>query len=197
MKNNINNFIASLEQVSDPFFNWFNVDKCHVLFSKNKPVGIKIGDYTIDNSGCEKLLDLKIDVNLNFNNNISELCKEANRKIFTLARVTPFMKSNKRKLLMNAFFTSQCNYCPLIWMCHSRSDNRKKKLHKSCLRIIYNDKQWSFTELLNKNNSVSIHIKNIQRLPIEMFRFYNGLSPPFMNIIFKLRAENTCNVRQA
>ena len=30
----------------------------------NKPVGIKIGDYTIDNSECEKLLDVKIDVNL-------------------------------------------------------------------------------------------------------------------------------------
>ena len=50
-------------------------------------------------------------------------------------------------------------------------------LHEGCLRIIYNDKQSSFTELLNKDNSVSIHIRNIQRLAIEMFRFYNGLSP--------------------
>ena len=63
-------------------------------------------------------------------------------------------------------------------------------IHERCLRIIYNDKQSSFTELLNKDNSVSIHIKNIQRLAIEMFRFYNGLSPPLMNNIFKLRAEN-------
>ena len=29
-----------------------------------------------------------------------------------------------------------------------------------------------------------------------MFRFYNGLSPPSMNSIFKLRAENPCNLRQ-
>ena len=50
-------------------------------------------------------------------------------------------------------------------------------LHEGCLRIIYNDKQSSFTELLNKDNSVLIHIRNIQRLAIEMFRFYNGLSP--------------------
>ena len=37
-------------------------------------------------------------------------------------------------------------------------------LHERCLRIIYNDKQLSFTELLNKDSSVSIHIRNIERL---------------------------------
>ena len=65
-------------------------------------------------------------------------------------------------------------------------------LHKICLRIIYNHKQSSFTELLNKDNSVSVHIRNIQ---IEMFRFYNGLSPPLMNKILTLRAENPYNLR--
>ena len=112
-------------------------------------------------------------------------------------RVTPFMGLSKRKLLMNTFFTSQFRYCPLIWMCHSRSNNRKiNMLHEKCLRIIYNDKQSSFTELLNKDNSVSIHIRNIQRLAIEMFRFYNGLLSPLTNNIFKLRAENPYNLRQ-
>ena len=69
-------------------------------------------------------------------------------------------------------------------------------LHERCLRIIYNDKQSYFTELLNKDNSVSIHIRNIQRLAIEMFRFYNGLSPPLMSNMFKLKAENSYNLRQ-
>ena len=114
-----------------------------------------------------------------------------------LARVNPFMGLSKRKLLMNAFFTSQFSYCPLIWICHNRSNNRKvNMLHERCLRIIYNDKQSSFTELLNKGNSVPIHIRNIQRLAIEMIRFYNGLSPPLMNNICKLRAENPYSLRQ-
>ena len=68
-------------------------------------------------------------------------------------------------------------------------------LHERCLRIIYNDKQSSFTELLNKDNSVSIHIRNIQRLAIEMFRFYNRLSPPLMSNMFKLKAENSYRLR--
>ena len=84
VENNINNFIASEEQVSDALFNWFknnrltnNVDKCHVLVNTNKPVGIKIGDYTIENSDCEKLLGVKIDANLNFNDLIFDLCEKS------------------------------------------------------------------------------------------------------------------------
>ena len=44
VENNIDNVIASLEQVSDALFNWFknnrlknNVDKCHVLVSTKNP----------------------------------------------------------------------------------------------------------------------------------------------------------------
>ena len=121
----------------------------------------------------------------------SDLCKKASRKISVLARVTTFIGLSKRKLVMNAFFTSQFSYCLLIWMCHSRINNRKiNMLHERCSRIIYNDQQLSFTKLLNKDNSVSTHIRNIKRLAIEMFRFYNGLSPPLMNNIFKLKAKN-------
>ena len=66
VENNIDNIIAALEQVSDALFNLFknnrlktNVDKCRVLVRTNKPVGIKIGDYTIDNREFEKLLGVR------------------------------------------------------------------------------------------------------------------------------------------
>ena len=80
VENNIDNVITSLEQVSDALFNLLksnrlknNVDKCHVLVSTNRPIGIKIGDYTIDNNECEKLLGVKIDVNFDFKSRLSHL----------------------------------------------------------------------------------------------------------------------------
>ena len=98
---------------------------------------------------------------------------------------------------MNSFFSSQFNYCPLTWMCHSRANSRKiNRLHERCLRIIYNDKQSSFIKLLEKDNSVSIHQRNLQILAIEMFKVSNGLSPVLMNDIFKLRGEQTYNLRK-
>ena len=47
---------------------------------------------------------------------------------------------------------------------------------------------------MNKNSSISIYIRNIQRLAIEMFRFYNGLSPLLVNNILKSRTENRYNL---
>ena len=61
-------------------------------------------------------------------------------------------------------------------------------LHERYLRITYNDKQSSFNKLLNQDKSVSTHIRNIQRL--DMFKFYNGLSPPRMDNVFKLKRKN-------
>ena len=198
------NSCKQLEEATSALIDWFdnnhlksNTDKCHALVSTNKHLNMKVCDYTIGNSECEKLLGVKIDVNLNFNEHISDLCKKASRKISALARVAPFMSIEKRKVVMNAFFTSQFSYCPLVWMCHSRTNNSKiNMLHKRCLRIIYNDKQSSFTELLNKGSSVSIHIKNILKLVIEMFKSYKGLLPPIMDNVFKLRIENPYSLRQ-
>ena len=69
---------------------------------------------------------------------------------------------------MNAFFTSQFCYCPLVCMCHSCTNNNKNRPHERYLRIVYNDKQSSLNELLEKDGSVSIHMRNIQILATEM-----------------------------
>ena len=64
-------------------------------------------------------------------------------------------------------------------MCHSRTNNRRiDRLHERCLRIIYNDKQSSFKELLEKDSSVSIHERNVQILTTEMYKVSNNFSPP-------------------
>ena len=126
-----------------------------------------------------------------------DLCEKATRKINALARIAPFINIKKRRIPMNSFFRSQFHYCPLIWKCHSRTNNRKiNRLLERCLRIIYNDKQSSFIKLLEKDNSVSIHQRNLQILAIEMFKVSNGLSPVLNNDIFKLRGEQIYNLRK-
>ena len=98
------------------------------------------------------------------------------------------MELPKRRILMNAFFKAQFNYCPIIWMFHSRCLNNKiNRLQERYLWIIYNDKISNFEELLNKGNSVSIHHNNIHALVIEMYKNANNMSPDIMNEVFKLR----------
>ena len=71
-----------------------NADKCHLLLSTNNASNIKIGNIDISNS--EKLLGVKFDYKLTFDDHISELCKKASRKILAVARVTPYMNIAKK-----------------------------------------------------------------------------------------------------
>ena len=97
---------------------------------------------------------------------------------------------------MNAFFNSQFSYCPFVWMCHCHSINNEiNRLLELCLKLIYNDKQLSFEELFEKDDSVSIHIRNLQTLAIEMYKVMNSDSPEIMKKIFRIRAENGYNSR--
>ena len=111
-----------------------NADECHLLVSTYNTVKIKIENFDITNSKSEKLLEVKFDNKLFFDDHISELCKKASRKIHALSRVASYMNISKRRILMNAFFKSQFSYCPFVWMCHSHANNGKiNRLHERCL----------------------------------------------------------------
>ena len=101
VEDDIKSLNVSLEEASNALLYWLknnrltsNPDKCHTLISTKKHWNINIGDYTWGNSECEKVLGIKIEVNLNFNNHISDLCKRASTKISVLARPAPFMNFN-------------------------------------------------------------------------------------------------------
>ena len=62
------------------------------------------------------MLGVKIDYKLNFDKHVETLCSNANNKLKALAKATPYMNAEKKKIVMNTFFNAQFNYCPLIWM---------------------------------------------------------------------------------
>ena len=173
-----------------------NEDKCHLIVSTNELTEIQIGEFSIKNSAIEKLLGVNIDSKLNFDCHVNHLCNKANKKLMALARVTPHMTLEKKKIVMNSFFNAQFKYCALIWMLHSCNNNNKiKHLHERCLRLIYSDKKSSYENLSEKDNSVSIHHKNIQALAIEMFKVKHKLCSELTCDIFIERTNNRYNLR--
>ena len=80
-------------------------------------------------------------------------------------------------------------------MLHSRCNNNKiKHLHERCLRLIYCDKNSSYEELLEKDQSDSIHHRNIQNLTREMYMVKNELVPMITANVFTTIPENHYNL---
>ena len=48
------------------------------------------GPFEIKNANCEKLLGIKVDSRLNFNENLGSIIKKTSRKINALSRITHF-----------------------------------------------------------------------------------------------------------
>ena len=117
----------------------------------------------------QNLLGVTFDNKTDLQSHLDGLCSKASRKLHALARIAPYM--DLRKILIHAFFDSQFNYSPLVWVCHSRTLNNKiNELHERSLRLIYSGKTVTFQKLLVRDSSVSILVKKIQTLSFEMFK---------------------------
>ena len=174
--------------IDDVIIKLQNDSKCLLLSDTCGDLSIKIVTETISNSTEEKILGVYFDNKLNFNIHIRKLCKKASQKLHALARLSNLMSIRQRKTIMNAFINSQFSYCPLIWMCHSRTTHSIiNNIHERTLRIVYKDNISSFAQLLEKANAVTIHHRNIQVLAIEIYKALNKLSSPLMSELFKLK----------
>ena len=95
-----------------------NTGKSHLLVSGNVRSKAKIDSNYIDSEKEQVILGITIDSNLTFENHINNICKKASQKLNALARVAPYMNTQKRRIIMKPFVTSQFGYCLLIWMFH-------------------------------------------------------------------------------
>ena len=106
-----------------------------------------------------KLLGIKIESELTFNNYMEAVYKKESLKLNALSRLCSIIYQ-KRKILMHKFFYSQFSYSPLVWMFHSRQTNTKiHNLHYRALCMIFLNGASSFEELLRKDGSITSSTK--------------------------------------
>ena len=144
----------------------------------------------ISNTRFEKL-GVTFDNRLNFNHHISKICKTASNKLHALARVSHYMDEDKMRILFNSYFLSQFNYCPLIWMNHNKSINKKiNNLDERALSLIYCDHSSTLQELFQRDNSLTIHQTNSEALAIMMYKVVNNITPIIVSELFSFSNIN-------
>ena len=190
----LDRLMANLECAIRSAIEWFcyngmklNFSKCNLIVCGHKSESMicKIERELVIETHLVKLLGIRIESELTFNKHMEIVCKKASQKLNAISRLCSFIPFRERRMLMNAFFDSQFSYSPLVWMFHSRRVNTKiDNLHYRALRIIYLDETSSFSELLRKNGTVTIHQRNLQFLVMEMYKVLNDMAPPVIISIF-------------
>ena len=189
---------TKFQKTSVKHFKWFhkngikaNQDKCHFLSSLDINTKFSLPARILGNSDSQKLLGVTIDRKLNFNEHVTYLCDKASKKIRALARIFPYTRQSQKRLLRNAYFTSQFGNDPLVWMNHSRSLNKCiNGLHARALSLVCNDFSSSFSELSEKDKSVTIHHHNLQTLAYEISKVKNNMASEILPEIFPQKESN-------
>ena len=110
---NLNDLMAKLEGAANDAVEWFrynamklNSDKCHLLVCGHKfeCMVCKIAKTQVIETYLVKLLGVKIESELTFNNYLKNVCKKTSQKLNALSRLCSLIPFQKRKMLMQAFF---------------------------------------------------------------------------------------------
>ena len=128
-----------------------------------------------------KLLGITIDNELKFKKHMEDLCKKSSYKLHALRRIRGYLTVEKARILANAFIDSQFNYTHLIWMFAGKTlINEICKIYHRTLRMVCNEYNKPYGELLQLNNKVSIHQRHLQYLALEVFKSLMHLNPEIM-----------------
>ena len=126
--------ISQIEKEAEILINWIrnngqkaNPGKFHLILSDSGQTHSvnKIDTFNIESSNCKRLLGIKIDSKLNFDEHVSDIFSKATQKLHALSRVSHFMTLDQRKVVMKSFIMSQFGYCPLVWIFHRRKLNNR------------------------------------------------------------------------
>ena len=197
--NSLDTVINSLELGMRSCLNWFhnnqmvaNPGKFQLMFlgiNNDISLGLRIRNIDIKPQRYVKLLGVEIDSKLRFDSHIKSICSAASRKINCLQRIRNYIDIKQASLLGNAFIMSSFNNCPLIWMfCNKTSGQLMDRMQKRCLRIIFDQYDFSLPRLLEISGTSSIHIRHIQFLLVEVYKSLHHLNPFFMQYYFQRKS---------
>ena len=139
-----------------------NPDKCHLLINTDENVALKIRNRTLTHSFNQKLLGI---YKFDFDEHVTSLSRKTSQKLYDLARVVHYINLAQSRLIMNAFIFSRFEYCPLVWIFHSKKlNNRISNIYERALIIAFRD-----YELIAKAKKFCKYIKETYKYLLKKF----------------------------
>ena len=166
-----------------------NPDKFQFMILSSSPLDpIELaldGNTTITSQNCVKVLGVSIDKHLTFNDHISSSCSKAARQLNAFARISKHLNLDSRRVIHQSFILSNFNYCPLVWHFCGKTNNKKlEKIQERSLRILYNDYDSIYEDLLCNNRSSTLLLSRLKTLLLETFKSLRHTNAECLHDIF-------------
>ena len=170
-----------------------------LLSSCNIDVGnmcLYVGDTLLYPEPCAKVLGVTIDRCLTFSNHVSNLCQEAAKQLHALARISRYLDEKSRIIIYNSFVKSNFDFCPLVWnFCGKVNSGKIEKVQERALRIIHQDYDATYSDLLQAANAPSLTVRRIRMLLYETFKSVCNVNSECLNDMF-VKKETSYSLRK-
>ena len=194
---NIPDLLKILENESTNAIDWFrgndmivNPEKFQAIIFNRRPKDENTYTLNFDNKSIQTssevvLLGIEIDNNLKFKKHIHHLVKKAAGQLNFLSKQSKFLNHDAMRIVIESFVLANFNYCPLVWhFCSCESINKLEKIQERAFRLLLNDYESDYDQLLAKANKPTLEIRRIKFLATEIFKTLKNLNPPYMKEIF-------------
>ena len=102
-----------------------------------------------------------------------------------LGRLQKYIVKSEKVAIVNSFIYANLKYCLVAWHFSTCESIRKiEKIQKRGIRIVLDDYCSDYDVLLSKSGKVTIEIKRLKVLAIEIFKTVNNLNPNYIKDIF-------------
>ena len=172
---------TKLEEGSKIALDWFdenhmkaNISKFQSIILRPKgsisDVSFSISEHILKPIRCVKLLGVKIDDRLSFDDHISSICLHVSYQINGLRRIMKYMTIENRIFIYNAFLAANFTYCNTVWhFCSYRGMYMLEKVHKKAIRVVLDNYISSYRDLLDKVSKPTLYyVVRIKALQLKL-----------------------------
>ena len=111
-------------------------------------------------------------------------------------RIARNLDYGKNVILYDSFILSNIYYCPLIRMFSRKSSNDEiNRLYKRAMRVLLDDYGSTFEEVLQKRDEHTTHTRNLQQLPLEVYKCLTWSAASFPWDLFECKPIQMPNTR--
>ena len=141
----------------------------------------------------EDSLDLPgmtIDSQLNFDKQVSLICKKVNNQLNVMIRFRKLVNTSNRLTSYKAFVLPHFQYCSVVWhFCSSRNSEKLESLNKRALRVVFNDRESTYSHLLDRAAATSLYNLRVQNLLIKIYKcIHINFYPAYLKDLLTLRS---------